>query len=364
MQRLAREDFPRLLDALRQRGFGVVGPTVRDGAIIYDEIDDVTDLPAGWTDDQAPGRYRLRRRDDDAYFGHALGPRSPKQLVFPPRETLVGFRTGPDGLSARATEPEAAPMALLGARACELSALGILDSALFVGGPHVDPQYRGRRDRLFVVAVDRPGGDLCFCTAMNGDPAAPGGFDLRLCELSDVIPLVEAGTDAGRDVLADLPVTEATEAQLDCRRDGLQHARAAMAGRFDAGGVPELLLGNLEHPRWDEVAKRCLSCTNCTMVCPTCFCSSVQEVTDLRKDHVDRERVWDSCFNPLFSYMSGGVIRNDIRSRYRQWLTHKLSSWHDQFGVSGCVGCGRCIAWCPVGIDLTEEVAAIRGDEK
>jgi ferredoxin len=96
------------------------------------------------------------------------------------------------------------------------------------------------------------------------------------------------------------------------------------------------------------------------MVCPTCFCSSVTEVSDLQGDHVERERHWDSCFNLDFSYMNGGLVRNDVRSRYRQWLTHKLASWIDQFGTSGCVGCGRCITWCPVGIDLTQEVAAIR----
>jgi ferredoxin len=96
------------------------------------------------------------------------------------------------------------------------------------------------------------------------------------------------------------------------------------------------------------------------MVCPTCFCSTVSEVSDLAGDHVERHRQWDSCFNLEFTYMNGGMVRDNTRNRYRQWLTHKLATWIDQFGSSGCVGCGRCIAWCPVGIDLTEEVSAIR----
>jgi ferredoxin len=99
------------------------------------------------------------------------------------------------------------------------------------------------------------------------------------------------------------------------------------------------------------------------MVCPTCFCSSVEDVSDLSGEHVERRRHWDSCFNFSFSYMNGGNVRDNTRSRYRQWLTHKLGSWIEQFGASGCVGCGRCITWCPVGIDLTEEVAAIRGEQ-
>ncbi len=129
---------------------------------------------------------------------------------------------------------------------------------------------------------------------------------------------------------------------------------------MDTENLRDLLLSNLEHPRWDDVAQRCLSCTNCTMVCPTCFCASVSEVSDLTGDQVQRVRQWESCFNIDFSYTAGGTVRGDTRSRYRQWLTHKLASWHDQFETSGCVGCGRCITWCPVGIDLTEEVAAIR----
>jgi ferredoxin len=129
--------------------------------------------------------------------------------------------------------------------------------------------------------------------------------------------------------------------------------------RMDTTDLRNRLLESLEHPRWNDVAQRCLSCTNCTMVCPTCFCSSVTEVSDLPMENVERQRQWDSCFNPDFSAMHGGIVRNDIRSRYRQWLTHKLASWHDQFGVSGCVGCGRCITWCPVGIDITEEVKAL-----
>jgi ferredoxin len=139
-----------------------------------------------------------------------------------------------------------------------------------------------------------------------------------------------------------------------------QRAADQIEKQMDTTDIRDLLLHNLDHPHWDDVARRCLSCTNCTMVCPTCFCATVAEVSELTGDRVDRVRHWDSCFNIEFSYTAGGTIRSDIRSRYRQWLTHKLASWHDQFESSGCVGCGRCITWCPVGIDLTEEVAMIR----
>ena len=135
---------------------------------------------------------------------------------------------------------------------------------------------------------------------------------------------------------------------------------ASMGREMPGDDVPALLMRNLEHPRWAEVAGRCLTCANCTMVCPTCFCTSVEETSDLTGQESGRTRRWDSCFTMDFSYIHGGSVRSSASSRYRQWMTHKLATWVGQFGTSGCVGCGRCITWCPVGIDITEEVRAIR----
>jgi Fe-S-cluster-containing hydrogenase component 2 len=107
------------------------------------------------------------------------------------------------------------------------------------------------------------------------------------------------------------------------------------------------------------VAERCLTCGNCTMVCPTCFCTTTEDLTDLADGSGQRSQRWASCFETDFSYLHGGSVRVSGESRYRQWITHKLSTWHDQFGSSGCVGCGRCIAWCPTGIDITAEVGRL-----
>lgn len=171
---------------------------------------------------------------------------------------------------------------------------------------------------------------------------------------------MRAGSDAGRQILGQVRNRPATEAELASAGRAERRAAEQMGRQLDTENLPGLLRQVREHPRWDDVAQRCLSCANCTMVCPTCFCSSVSEVSDLTGDHIERERQWDSCFNIAFSHTAGGTVRNDIRSRYRQWLTHKLSFWHEQFDASGCVGCGRCITWCPVGIDLRDEVAALR----
>lgn len=355
-----------LFDALRQRGYEIVGPVYQDDAIVYDRIDTVAQLPAGWTDRQAPGSYRLVRRADDAVFGYAVGPHSWKRYLFPPRQTLFSVQRQADGgLNFTPAPLDTPKRAFIGVRACELAAIAVQDR-VFTGGEHVDPAYAARREAVLLVAVNcAVAADTCFCSSMGTGPAVGRGHDLALAELIDATGhrfLVESGSDAGVELLAGLPGRAATADDIAAAREVSQRTAASQTRHIDAATVPALLMRNLEHPRWDEVAERCLSCANCTLACPTCFCSSNQEVTDLA-GAAHRERHWDSCFNIEFSHLGQGSVRGSVKARYRQWLTHKLATWHDQFGESGCVGCGRCITWCPVGIDLTEEVAAIAASD-
>lgn len=356
---LPRHGLQNLIAALAADGRTVVGPTVDQQAIVYAEIRSVDDLPQGWTDDQAPGAYRLRRSDDDRCFGYVVGPHSWKQFLFPPTAIVASAKKAAGGWQMETPTDPPPRYAFLGVRACELAAIRIQDQ-VFLEGPFVDPVYQARRESVFIVAVNcTQAAATCFCTSMDTGPRCRSGFDLALTETSDGF-LLECGSEAGRALLAQLPTEPATAQQNADAEAARQQAVDQITRRLETEGIRDLLLGHPEHERWDEVATRCLSCTNCTMVCPTCFCSTVKEVPDLTGEQVDRQREWDSCFNIDFSVMNGGAVRPDVRSRYRQWLTHKLASWHDQFGESGCVGCGRCITWCPPGIDLTEEVAAIR----
>jgi formate hydrogenlyase subunit 6/NADH:ubiquinone oxidoreductase subunit I len=356
---LSRAGLQSILDRLRSDGFVTVGPTIQQGAILYREIESIDQLPQGWTDDQEAGRYRLKRRDDDALFGFSVGPDSWKQYLFPPVTPLLTSDRENGKWTFREPEGPAAPYAFLGVRACDLAAIRVQDR-VFLNGSYEDPHYRDRRDGAFIIAANcTQAARTCFCESMGTGPRCTSGFDLALTEVHDGF-VTEIGSDAGRDVLQSGSPRAATQEEIDAAERARQQARAQMHREMDTTDIRNLLLENLDHPRWQETATRCLSCTNCTMVCPTCFCNSVRDRSDLEGDHVERTREWDSCFNREFSYASGGIIRNDIRSRYRQWLTHKLATWHDQFGMSGCVGCGRCITWCPVGIDITEEVAAIR----
>jgi ferredoxin len=355
--------FQTLLDALVAGGYDVFGPTLADDAIMLGEIRHTEDLPVGKTEYQDGGRYRLVDRDDEAIFGFANGPHSWKQFLHPPSETIWSVRKDDNGLQFAPPEPDTRKRAFVGVRACDLAAIAIHDRVFDVG-TFADSNYRQRRARVLIVAVNcsEPGG-TCFCVSTETGPSARTGFDLALTELIDATRhefLIEIGSTEGAGLISTLSVRLADQTDIELADALLSTARTKMGRSLDIDGLKDILQDTPEHPRWKDVADRCLSCANCTMVCPTCFCTNVSEHPSLDGETVEQRRNWDSCFSLEFSFIHGGNVRSSVQSRYRQWMTHKLAYWYDQFGSSGCVGCGRCITWCPVGIDITEEAAAIR----
>ena len=361
-----RADLHQLFDALRADGYALVGPTLRDGAVVYDTIDCPDDLPAGWTDHQDAGRYRLERRADQALFGYAVGPHAWKRFLHPSRQRLWRAQREDTGFRIEPAIHDVPRYAFVGVRSCELRAIAIQDRVL-IGDRYQDPEYRSRREAAFLLAVNcaEPAG-TCFCVSMQAGPAVHSGFDLALTELIDAQRhafVVQTGSERGAGVLARVPHREASAEERAAADAVTVRAVQHMGRELRTDGLPALLMRNLEHSRWDDAAVRCLACANCTMVCPTCFCTGVEDVTDLSGNVAERVRRWDSCFTTQFSYLHGGAVRGSVASRYRQWLTHKLAGWADQFGSLGCVGCGRCITWCPAGIDLTQEASAIQATD-
>jgi NAD(P)H-flavin reductase len=355
---LARQDLEMLIQALRRDGRQVIGPTIADGAVMLDEIDSVDDLPVAWGVNNAPGRTSLVKRADQRVFDQPPGPSSWKRWTFPPRVAQLAWSDGAVADEGHVAVTPATPKAFLGARACEIAALAVQDRVL-LEGPVKDADYATRRlDNLIVAVECAVAGGTCFCTSMGTGPELSGGYDLGLSELDDGF-VIRVGTQAGQQALAGLPVAPATETQLDAARASVDSVRAQMGTPLPMADVPAALKAAANSPRWAEVAERCLACTNCTLVCPTCFCTSVGQRSDLDGQLATTERSWDSCFTLDFGRVAGGNFRTRVEDRYRQWLTHKFATWWDQFGSSGCVGCGRCIAWCPVGIDVREEVMAI-----
>jgi sulfhydrogenase subunit beta (sulfur reductase) len=361
---LQTNQLDKLIEAVLRQGYEILGPTVRDGAIVYDRLESAAELPAGWTDEQAPGRYRLQRRDDQAVFGYSVGPQSWKKYLHPATVQLWSAERQDSTFHILNNQPPPKrPYAFLGVRACELAAIAMQDRVL-LEDKYRDPIYEESRSRALVIAVQcTQAAPTCFCASMGTGPKAQTGFDLALTELAGPAGprfIVQTGSKRGAELLAELQAAPATDADWHEAEAALDRVPGQQVRSIDTTNIKDLLYQNFEHPRWDNVSARCLNCANCTMVCPTCFCTTVEDVTDITGNHAERWRRWDSCYTQSFSYIHGGSVRASSKARYRQWMTHKLASWIDQFGTSGCVGCGRCITWCPVGIDITEEVRAIR----
>lgn len=355
---LSKPSFQQLIDVLRSSGYRVVGPIVRDGAVVWDTVQQTGDLPIGWRDIQEPGRYRLEQTGDDRIFGVVHGPQSLKPFSFAPREPLLTIERTQNGFATTPTIPQSEKVAVLGARPCDVAGLAIQDR-VFLRDAYADPYYQARREGLFLVTVHCTRAlSTCFCASMGTGPRATSGFDLALTELDEGF-VVETGSSAGEDILAKLERRPATKEAINAANSRIASCAKSQMRALDTSHLPQALYDAHEHQRWDDVAARCLACGNCTMVCPTCFCHAVEETPDLDRQRSEHTRLWDSCFTQEHGYIHGKNVRPTIKDRYRMWLSHKLASWIDQFGSSGCVGCGRCITWCPVGIDLTEELPAL-----
>jgi formate hydrogenlyase subunit 6/NADH:ubiquinone oxidoreductase subunit I len=363
MKVIERASLDTLFSVLKKEGYTIVGPTVREETIVYGELESPKDLPVGWTDEQDNGKYRLKRRDDGALFGFVVGPHAWKKFLFPSEHRLWSATYGSGEFQVKPEAEDTTKFAFVGVRSCELHAIQVQDK-VFMNGPFASPQYRSRRTNVFTVAVNcTEAGGTCFCVSMKTGPKTASGFDLALTELIENgrhYFTVDVGSELGDEILKKVAHKNAAKSDETAADSAVTRAASQMGRTLDTTNIKELFYANLNHPRWDAVEKRCLACANCTMVCPTCFCTTVEDKTDLSGKHAERWRRWDSCFTGDFSFIVGGSIRRSTKSRYRQWITHKLAYWIDQFGTSGCVGCGRCITWCPVGIDITEEARAIR----
>ena len=361
------QQLQALFECLQNNGYTLIGPRLDQGIIKFHPLNDFNELPRGIHSEQTAGNYRLQTTEDGSFFQWLVGPDSFKRYLHPPRHKLFSVKIEEQNFSVIQEETNPAEkLAFWGVRSCDLASLAILDRVL-LDDMASDEYYRSRRANLFIVAAScTTSAASCFCTSMGDGPEPRQSYDVLIQEYlkeGKARHIASSGSAAGDRILHNLCDTPADENSVAAYQQQLQHNIEQLnRNRLDTTGLAQTLKQASEHPHWDEIAARCISCANCTMVCPTCFCITTDDRLDLTGEYAERWLTWDSCFNTDFSYIHGGAVRPNTRSQYRHWLTHKISTWHDQFDSSGCVGCGRCITWCPVGIDLRTELKVFQED--
>jgi sulfhydrogenase subunit beta (sulfur reductase) len=305
------------------------------------------------------GQYVLRRvaRWSDVRLDYPRTILPPKKYFLPPRETLFRYRPG-EGYIPH-TEDLAKRIVLFGLHACDIYALNILDQVF--EGKYPDPYYRARRRNTAIIGIDCTPDEHCFCRSMRAD-FVDRGFDLFFHDLGDRY-LALVGTALGDDMaLATGPLFEpVTPVDIDEYKRRSSRKRAAFRLDVEIRDLPEIFEMEYESVVWEELAERCLSCGSCSMVCPTCYCYDVADSVDLGTYSGRRERAWDSCLFATHALVAGGEnFRKTRESRVKFRFYHKQRGFVAEYGRPSCVGCGRCIAACPAGIDIVKVIETLR----
>jgi sulfhydrogenase subunit beta (sulfur reductase) len=358
---MGKDQLDVLFDKVQALGYEVIAPKIEEGVLRLGSLDSNKELAKNVLAVQSPGKYHTE--SSDLMFSFTHGPDSPKWFLYPSKRKLWKMTTEDGSFELKEAGCESEKVAFFGIKPCDLASIEVFDRTL-MKGEYVDEHYMNMRDKLAVIVANciEPSG-TCFCHSMGTGPKAKGGFDLSLTELSDGF-LVESGSKLGDEMLSGVDIRPAKQEDVNEADSKLKGAEDKMGRTLDVTNLKEKLYSNLESPAFREIAKRCLGCANCTNECPTCFCTMYQDVPSLDGKSSERSVAWDSCFTYQFAQVAGGHFRSELWARYRQWMVHKFAYWLDQFGVFGCIGCGRCITWCPVGIDVTESVREVQEVEQ
>lgn len=356
---LAHAQIDDMLKVLQNKGYKCVAPRYIDGAINYATLNQARELPWGMEDEQGSAHYKVIKTGVKRAFAFTLPAQSVKPMLFKAHETIWKVIRNVEGKLAFESQVVYEKIAVFGVRACDLRAIAIQDR-IFIDDAYQDIRYLKRRENQFLIAMNCTSShNNCFCVSLGDSPRATSGFDLAMTEVNAGF-VVAIGSALGQEVMDVLNLPKASPATIEGAASGI-----TFAANQQTKSIPPIhevatkLIQNLEHPQYDDIANRCLSCGNCTNSCPTCFCHTEIEEPTISGNDSCHVRKWDSCFTLDHSYTHGETAHENPKHRYRQWLTHKFGTWYEQFQTNGCVGCGRCITWCPVHIDITDEIKHI-----
>ena len=314
--------------------------------------------------DDSDGSAVYKKWEEGTALSDALNTvRSPKDFFFPQTENLMEFKMQGKNIEIIDTRSELEDFVIFGVRACDVKSFEILDR-VFLSEP-VDSYYAMRRSHGVIIslACTRPA-ETCFCKTFGIDPASPSG-DVSAWKTESEI-FFEANNEKGEALLSSLgalledcdnEAVEAQKAKINAIMDKLPLKNLTTEG-FGGGKTAELF----DDPHWAELSEACLGCGTCTFVCPTCQCYDIKDFNT--GNGVIRFRCWDSCMYSDFTKMAHGNNRLTQKERFRQRFMHKLVYYpENNDGLFSCVGCGRCLAKCPISMNIVKVMKTIGGDK-
>jgi sulfhydrogenase subunit beta (sulfur reductase) len=335
---ISKKSFAVWIDSLLEQS-PVIGPAWDGRRHVFRKIDAASELSMDYqTTMLSPGKLFIYKPKEDLFRFSVSGRTQIKEIPVVAEEQII-----------------------VGVHSCDTHALMYLDRTFL--GAYTDRYYEARRKNTVIISLNCTGiAPNCFCSSVGTGPFlnADGGFDMLLTDFGDEY-LLEARTERAHSFLKPAETKKAGSKEMKHKADREKSIHRMITKTLETDGLNDVLKDNPDHPLWRSTAEeKCLSCSNCVMVCPTCFCFDVIDEISMDMKTVTRRRQLDACQDRRFAEVHGGNYRSRRTARLRQFVMHKLNQTH-QYGVFGTVGCGRCITWCPTGIDLTEMAMTIRG---
>ncbi len=284
-------------------------------------------------------------------FGYVRSILPPKKYMMPQRETLMRFEVKPEPKAEAVVTYE--DQVIIGVHPCDIRAIKLLDMVMQNG--NADANYNKKREHTIIIGTDCTPDKYCYCSSVM-ELRCTEGFDLFLTDLGDHV-LVDILTQKGKEIIDRVKTIPATKEYLREQDESL----AAKAKQYTAkiNGpvqiIPLELEGQWDAPVWEDMGKKCTSCGQCVLVCPTCYCFDVTDDTDLTLQKGERVRRWDGCQLANFALVgSGENFREEPKARVRHRYNRKFKYHVDSYSTTFCTGCGRCWVYCPVDINLVE----------
>ncbi|MEM4513481.1 MAG: 4Fe-4S dicluster domain-containing protein [Ignisphaera sp.] len=327
----------------------IVGYKVFGGSVIWGSISDVNDLPLNVSDIQGPGFFRITK---GTRFRHSVA--SPKVFLNPSEQLLLMVFRNYDVESVVGEIPR---VVLFGIKPCDVKSIEVLDSIL---GNH--PLYAKARKAIAGIVVEEclEPGETCFCGATDSGPNAGKGFDISYAKVNENSVIFRYGSNLGKRIIDELGLKEAERDIVEEYVRLVENAKTKTVSKIPkVVDVQKALYNCIEDISiWAMLSKNCVGCGNCNYVCPTCFCLEFEdEIVDER--YAKRVAKWIGCLTYTYGQVAGGHFRPQLYMRYRHFVLHKFLFYPKQIGLLGCVGCGRCITWCPLGVDLRKTLSEI-----